>query len=91
MMEDIIKEGMVINFPDGEGTIINIEMKDNDYYVNVAFNYNESYKKTKFKIYQVVDKGDKVDFVLVTDSELAEDLFAKWLAQEIVDVSEENE
>lgn len=85
MIDSIIKEGMYLDFPEGSGMIINTDKKDDDFYINVAFGEGESIEDATFKIYQVIDKGDNVDFVPVSDEKLAGELNAEWIARGMLD------
>lgn len=85
MIDSIIKEGMNLDFPEGSGMIINTDKKDDDFYINVAFGEGENIEDTTFKIYQVIDKGDNVDFAPVSDEKLAGELNAEWIAREMLD------
>ena len=88
MINEIIKEGMYFDFPLGRGMVINTSMKNGNFYINVAFGDDGDYKEMVFRIYQVIDKGDTVDFVEVTDATLSGELNSEWIVRGML---EENE
>ena len=91
MIDTVIKEGLCLDFPEGNGVIINSKFREGNYYINVAFGDEENLEEVNFKVYQVVDNGDKVNFVLVTNEELVGELNSGWVAKGLIDAKKENE
>lgn len=84
-MNDLIKEGLVLNFNGKPGTICFKTIKDNNMYVNVSFGEVEDYDNMIFKVFLVKDIGSDVDFVEVKDKKLLNELTSSWVADVMIE------
>ena len=78
-MEDLIKEGMVLNLEYGEGTIINIAKKEGKLYINVGFG-DTTFEDAFFRIYLVTENQEGVVFTEVKDNNLYQELASEWIS-----------
>ena len=88
-MNEIIIEGMVLDFYGNPGTICFKTIKDGNLYVNVSFGEIEDYENMVFKVFLVKDLGTNVDFIEVEDKELLGDLTSAWVADTVKESQQE--